>query len=48
MTSGFSVIATQDGTWIARDPDTGLTASAATLVEAVAELRRLLSVREAA
>lgn len=41
-------ICTEDGTWIARDPATNLTASAATLPEAVAELRRLLSQREAA
>jgi len=48
MTSGFVTIATQDGTWLARDPHTGIVASASTLLEAVAELRRLLSARIAA
>jgi hypothetical protein len=44
----MTAIRTQDGTFIVRDPDTGLTASGRTLDEALAELRRLLSMREAA
>ncbi len=38
---GFTSIRTADGTIIARDPSTGSTASAASLAEAYAELRRL-------
>jgi DNA-binding transcriptional regulator YdaS (Cro superfamily) len=34
---------TEDGTWIARDPRTNVIASARTLPEAIAELRRLLT-----
>lgn len=47
---GLSVVTvcTEDGTWIARDPETGIAASGSTLPEAVAELRRLLSERQAA
>jgi hypothetical protein len=46
--SAFTYIRTPDGTVIARDPETGVTASAVTVEEAFAELRRLLSRREAA
>ncbi|WP_312795579.1 hypothetical protein [Tianweitania sp.] len=38
---------TQDGTWLARCPCTGLVASGATLDEAVAELQRILAIRSA-
>jgi len=41
--SGFPCIRTSDGTVIVRDPETGLTASGRSVVEALAELRRLLS-----
>ena len=44
----FTTTCTQDGNWLARCLRTGLTASGATLDEAVAELRRLLSTRRAA
>ena len=46
--SAFITITTLDGTVIDTDPDTGLSASGRSLVEAVAELRRLLSTTEAA
>lgn len=42
------VICTQDGVWTARDPRTGAFATGATRAEAEAELRRLVSEREAA
>lgn len=41
-------LCTEDGTWIVRDPETGMTASGRTLPEAIAELRRLLGARVAA
>lgn len=41
MTS-FPCIRTEDGTVIVRDPRTGLAASGRSLVEALAELRRLI------
>lgn len=41
-TAGFPAIRTADGTVIVRDPKTGLAASGRSLVEALAELRRLL------
>lgn len=37
-------ITTHDGTVIARDPETGITASGPNVVEALADLRRLLPV----
>lgn len=40
---GFSVIRTQDGSVIAFDPATGLSASGQTVPEALAELRRLVA-----
>jgi hypothetical protein len=40
--SAFISIRTQDGSILARDPDTGLIASGRTLDEAFAELRRLV------
>lgn len=46
--SGFPCIRTADGTVIVRDPRTGLSASGPTVAEALAELRRLLTEREAA
>jgi len=46
--SAFPCIRTADGTVIVRDPRTGQTASGSTLVEALAELRRLLAMAEAA
>lgn len=46
--SAFTAIATQDGTWIARDPFTGLMASGNSLAEAFAELRRLVEMQRAA
>lgn len=46
--TGVPCIRTADGTVIARDPGTGLAASGRNLAEAYAELRRLLSEREAA
>ena len=39
---------TQDGVWLVRDHETGLTASGPTLADAIAELQRLLSAKEAA
>jgi len=39
---------TEDGTVIAFDPATGLSASGRTVAEATAELRRLISGRQAA
>lgn len=42
-TAGFPCIRTADGTVIVRDPKSGLAASGRSLVEALAELRRLLS-----
>lgn len=45
--SGFPAIRTADGTCIVHDPKTGLAASGRTLVEALAELRRLLAHRRA-
>lgn len=44
----FTTICTADGTWLARDPVTGTTASGATAEEAIAELLRLLTARQAA
>lgn len=44
----LSHIRTHDGTVLARDPATGIVASGCSLDEAVAELRRLLSMTEAA
>lgn len=46
--TGFTFVRTTDGTVIARDPASGITASGATIDEALAELRRLLATREAA
>ncbi|WP_189524190.1 hypothetical protein [Mesorhizobium sp. M8A.F.Ca.ET.165.01.1.1] len=46
--TGFTFIRTADGTVIARDPASGVTASGSTPDEALAELRRLLSMEEAA
>lgn len=43
----MTAIATHDGTWLVRDPVTGLVASGRSYAEARAELRRLLT-REAA
>jgi hypothetical protein len=43
MNAGFVTITTADGTTIATDPASGLTASGPSLIEAVAELRRRLS-----
>ena len=45
--SGFPAIRTADGTVIVRDPKTGLAASGRSLVEALAELRRLLAHKHA-
>ncbi|ESZ17554.1 hypothetical protein X735_01470 [Mesorhizobium sp. L2C085B000] len=44
----FTVVRTCDGTVIACDPSTGITASALTVDEALAELRRLLAMKDAA
>lgn len=44
---GFLYIRTDDGTVIVRDPRTGPAASGRTLVQAMTELRRLLSEVEA-
>jgi hypothetical protein len=41
--SAFISIRTQDGSILARDPDTGLIASGRTLDEAFAELRRRIA-----
>lgn len=41
--SGYPCIRTADGTVIVRDPKTRMTASGRSVVEALAELRRLLS-----
>lgn len=41
--AGYSSICTTDGTWIARDLATGITATGRTLDDALAELRRLLA-----
>lgn len=46
--AGYSSICTTDGTWITRDLATGITATGRTLDYALAELRRLLSQRQAA
>jgi hypothetical protein len=48
MTPLVTHVATQDGTYLVRDTRTGVTASGRTLDEALAELRRLLSERQAA
>ncbi len=49
MTSpALTSIRTHDGNVLARDPVTGIVASGRTLDEAYAELRRLLSTKEAA
>lgn len=45
--SAFISIRTQDGVVLACDPETGLIASGRSLVEAEAELRRLLAGRQA-
>lgn len=42
------VICTSDGTWTARDPQTGAFATGATRAEAEAEVRRLNEARKAA
>lgn len=47
MSATFTVLITADGTAIARDPVTGLTASGRLVDDAVAKLRRLLSVGRA-
>lgn len=39
---------TEDGSWLARDPVTGIVVSAPTLPEAIAELRRRIAVKVAA
>jgi hypothetical protein len=46
--SFFTLTVTEDGTCIAFDPATGRSASGMTADEAIAELRRLLSIGEAA
>ncbi len=46
--TAFTYVRTADGIVIARDPATGITASGATLDEALAELRRLLAMKEVA
>lgn len=46
--SGFPCIRTEDGTVIVHDPKSGHAVSGRSLVEALAELRRLLSAKEAA
>lgn len=43
MTACFITITTADGTVIATDPETGKSASGRSLIEAAAELRRLLA-----
>lgn len=43
MTAGFITITTADGTVIATDPDTGMSVSGRSLIEATAELRRVLA-----
>lgn len=48
MTPLVTQVRIHDGTVIVRDTRTGLTASGITLAEALAELRRLLTVKEAA
>lgn len=47
-TAGFPCIRTADGTVIVRDPKSGLASSGRSLVEALADLRRLISAKEAA
>ncbi|MGN6548475.1 MAG: hypothetical protein ACTHJ3_01065 [Pararhizobium sp.] len=46
--TAFIPTCTQDGHWLVRDPLTGMVASGRSLPEATAELRRLLSAKEAA
>lgn len=46
--TAFVSICTQDGHWLVRDPLSGVVASGRSLPEATAELRRLLSAKEAA
>jgi hypothetical protein len=46
--TAFTFVRTADGTVIARDPATGITASGSTPDEALAELRRLLAMKDAA
>lgn len=46
--SGVVSIVTCDGTWLCRDIRSGTVASGATLEDAMAELRRLMSTRQAA
>lgn len=48
LPSSFTTTCTEDGTWLARCGQTGVTASGSTLAEALAELRRLLAVSVAA
>lgn len=46
MAAAYTHITTADGTVIIRDLETGITASGATLAEAYAELRRLVTDRQ--
>lgn len=49
MSTSFVITCTCDGTWTARDPQTGAFATGATRSNAEAELRRLIAMaREAA
>lgn len=48
MTPLVTHVRTHDGTVIVRDTRTGKTASGRTLADALAELRRLLTAKEAA
>ncbi|MER9188328.1 hypothetical protein [Mesorhizobium australicum] len=49
MSTSFFITCTCDGTWTARDPQTGAFATGATRSKAEAELRRLIVMaREAA
>lgn len=48
MTSALTTIRTADGTVLVRDSRSGLVASGRTLADAIAELQRLLSRRQAA
>lgn len=43
MIERFTRTCTEDGTWIVLDPETGLSASSRYLLDAIAELRRLVS-----
>ncbi|WP_189379557.1 MULTISPECIES: hypothetical protein [unclassified Mesorhizobium] len=46
--TAFTSVRTADGTVIARDPLSGLTVSGTTQAGALAELRRLLAMKDAA